>query len=70
MAKGNVVWQTGELGAVDIGGGGTVAKFISKHNIETVDLGVPVIAMHSPYEVISKTDLYEAALAFSAFCKY
>lgn len=70
MAKDEVVWQTGELGAVDIGGGGTVAKFISKHNIETVDLGVPVIAMHSPYEVIAKTDLYEAALAFNAFCKY
>lgn len=52
------------------GGGGTVAKFISKHNIEVVDLGVPVIAMHAPYEVISKVDLYEAHRGFSAFNRY
>ncbi len=70
MAKDNVVWQAGELGKVDAGGGGTVAKFISKNNIETVDLGVPVIAMHAPYEVISKVDLYEAYRAFCAFAKY
>ena len=70
MAKDGVVWQTGELGKVDCGGGGTVAKFIAKHNIETVDLGVPVIAMHAPCEVISKVDLYEAHRAFCAFCKY
>ena len=62
-----VVWQTAELGKVDVGGGGTVAMFIAKHNIETVDLGVPVIAMHAPYEIIAKTDLYEAARAFGAF---
>ena len=70
MAKDEVVWQAGELGKVDAGGGGTVAKFISKHNIETVDLGVPVLSMHAPYEVISKVDLYEAYRAFSAFAKY
>ena len=70
MEKNNVVWQAGELGKVDAGGGGTVAKFISKHNIETVDLGVPVLSMHAPYEVISKVDLYEAYRAFSAFAKY
>lgn len=64
-----VVWQTGELGKVDVGGGGTVAKFIAKMNIDTVDIGVPVISMHSPYEVISKADLYEAYLAFKAFIK-
>ena len=64
-----VVWQTGELGKVDCGGGGTVAKFISEHNIDTVDLGVPVISMHAPYEVISKVDLYEAYRAFCAFCR-
>ena len=69
MARDNVVWQTGELGKVDAGGGGTVAMFIAKHNIETVDLGVPVIAMHAPYEIIAKTDLYEAARAFGAFFK-
>lgn len=70
MAKDGVVWQAGELGKVDVGGGGTVAKYISKHNIEVVDLGVPVISMHAPCEVISKVDLYEAYRAFCAFCKY
>lgn len=69
MAKENVIWQTGELGKVDAGGGGTVAMYIAKHNIETVDLGVPVIAMHAPYEIIAKTDLYEAARAFGVFFK-
>ncbi len=69
MAEQNVIWQTGELGKVDAGGGGTVAMYIAKHNIETVDLGVPVIAMHAPYEIIAKTDLYEAARAFGAFFK-
>lgn len=70
MAKDGVVWQAGELGKVDGGGGGTVAKFISKHNIETVDLGVPVLSMHAPFEIISKVDLYEAHRAFSAFNRY
>jgi aspartyl aminopeptidase len=69
MAEHKVIWQTGELGRVDGGGGGTVAKFISKHNIDTIDLGVPVIAMHAPVEVISKVDLYQAYLAFRAFSK-
>ena len=70
MEKDNVIWQTGELGRIDLGGGGTVAKFIANLNIDTVDLGVPVISMHAPYELISKVDLYETYKAFSAFCKY
>ncbi len=70
LAKDNVVWQAGELGKVDCGGGGTVAKYISKHNIETIDLGVPVISMHAPYEVVSKVDVYETYRAIRAFCKY
>lgn len=65
----NVIWQTAELGKVDAGGGGTVAMYIAKHNIETVDLGVPVISMHAPYEVISKADLYSTYEAFVAFLK-
>ena len=69
MADAGVIWQAGDMGKTDVGGGGTVAKFIAKHNIETVDLGVPVIAMHAPYEVISKADLYTAHLAFEAFFK-
>ena len=64
-----VIWQTGEMGKVDVGGGGTVAKYIAKMNIDTIDIGVPVISMHSPYEVISKADLYEEYLAFRAFLK-
>ena len=68
MEDAGVVWQAGELGKVDCGGGGTVAKFLAEHNIETVDLGVPVISMHAPCEVIAKVDLYEAYRAFCAFC--
>jgi aspartyl aminopeptidase len=64
-----VIWQTAELGKVDLGGGGTVAKYIANRNIETVDLGVPVISMHAPYEVISKADLYSTYEAFKAFVK-
>ena len=69
MEEYNVVWQSGELGKVDAGGGGTVAKYIAKHNIETVDIGVPVISMHAPYEVVSKADVYSAYEAFVAFVK-
>ena len=69
FAKENIVWQTGELGRVDLGGGGTVAKFIANMNIDTVDMGVPVLSMHAPYELISKADLYTAHKAFSAFVK-
>ncbi len=65
----NVLWQTGELGKVDVGGGGTVAKYVANHNIDTIDLGVPVISMHAPYEVISKVDIYETYRAFCAFSK-
>ena len=64
-----VIWQAAELGKTDQGGGGTVAKFIAKHNIETVDLGVAVISMHAPYELVSKTDVYTAHKAFLAFCR-
>ncbi len=64
-----VIWQTGELGRVDVGGGGTVAKYIANMNIDTVDIGVPVISMHAPYEVVSKADVYEAYCAFCAFIK-
>ena len=70
LAKDGVVWQAGELGKVDCGGGGTVAKFVSKHNIDTIDLGVPVISMHAPYEVISKVDIYETYRSVKAFYKY
>ncbi len=64
-----VIWQTGELGKVDVGGGGTVAKYIAAMNIDTIDIGVAVISMHAPYEVVSKADVYETYLAFKAFIK-
>ncbi|MBO5320141.1 MAG: aminopeptidase [Ruminococcus sp.] len=67
MDSRNVIWQTGELGKVDAGGGGTVAAYIANLNVDTIDMGVPVLSMHAPYEVISKLDLYMAYKAFAAF---
>ena len=66
MDENNVLWQIGELGRVDVGGGGTVAKHIAELDVETVDLGVPVQSMHAPFETVSKTDVYMAHAAFSA----
>ena len=67
LNEAGVVWQTCELGKVDAGGGGTVAKYMANHNIDTIDIGVGVLSMHAPYELISKVDLYEAYRAFRAF---
>lgn len=67
--KAGVIWQTGELGKIDIGGGGTVAMFIANLGIDTCDMGVPVLSMHAPYEVISKADLYSMHKAMVAFCE-
>ena len=67
MNKNNVIWQTGELGKVDAGGGGTVAMYIASMNVDVIDVGVPVLSMHAPYEVIAKADLYMAYKAFRAF---
>lgn len=62
-----VIWQTGELGKVDIGGGGTVAAYLANLNMDTVDVGVPVLSMHAPMEVVSKLDVYQAYRAFLVF---
>ena len=67
LDKAGVLWQIGELGKVDQGGGGTVAKYIAGLNVDVVDIGVPVLAMHSPYEVVSKIDVFSAYEAFKAF---
>lgn len=67
LDKGGVCWQTGELGAVDVGGGGTVALYVSGKDINVVDIGVPVMSMHSPFEVTSKFDVYSAYRAYKAF---
>ena len=63
----NVNWQLGELGKVDEGGGGTVAKYIANLDVDVVDVGVPVLSMHAPYEVVSKLDVYMAKKAFLKF---
>ena len=62
-----VIWQIGELGKVDQGGGGTVALDISRLNADVIDVGVPVLSMHSPFEVVSKLDVYMAYKAFKAY---
>ena len=66
MDDNDVLWQVGELGRVDAGGGGTVAMYIANLDVNTVDLGVPVLSMHAPLEVVSKTDVYMAHKAFLA----
>lgn len=69
MEAEGVYWQAGELGAVDQGGGGTIAKYVAHMNIDVVDLGVPIISMHSPFELASKLDIYNTYKAFLAFYK-
>ena len=52
---------------MDQGGGGTVAKFVAERNVDTIDIGVPVLSMHAPFELVAKTDVYMAYKAFAAF---
>lgn len=67
LDKKNIVWQTSELGKVDIGGGGTVAVYIANMGINVVDLGVPVLSMHSPFETTAKLDIYMCYRAMYEF---
>ncbi len=69
MEREGVYWQAGELGAVDAGGGGTVALYVAGMNVDVVDLGVPVLSMHSPFEITAKMDVYNTYKAFCAFYK-
>ncbi len=62
-----VLWQTGELGKVDGGGGGTVAMYVANLDVDVIDVGVPVISMHSPFEIVSKLDIYMTYLGIDAF---
>lgn len=62
-----VIWQTGELGKVDQGGGGTIAYMLAKYGMSVVDCGVPLLGMHSPLEIASKADIYMAYLGYKAF---
>ncbi len=63
----NVPWQTGELGKVDLGGGGTIAMFMSRYGMDCVDIGPCVLAMHSPCEIVSKADIYSAYMLYKGF---
>ena len=63
----NVAFQTAELGKVDVGGGGTIAYIAALYGMEVIDSGVAVLSMHSPWEVTSKADIYEAKKAYKAF---
>lgn len=67
LDEGNVVWQTGNLGKVDGGGGGTIAKYIAGRDVDTIDLGVPIISMHAPFEISSVADVYMTYRAFVEF---
>ena len=67
--KDGVTYQTGELGKVDVGGGGTIAYILALYGMNVTDCGVPVLNMHAPWECISKADLYEAKCGYVAFLK-
>lgn len=67
LDDGGVLWQIGELGKVDQGGGGTVALDIARLDADVIDIGVPVLSMHAPFEVISKIDLYETFKAIKVY---
>ena len=67
MDKHNVIYQTSELGKVDAGGGGTIAYILSLYGMQVIDCGVPILSMHSPWETLSKSDLYEALKGYKAF---
>jgi aspartyl aminopeptidase len=67
LDKNGVRWQFGNLGKVDKGGGGTIALHFARLGIEVLDCGIPVLAMHSPFEVISKIDLWTTYKGYLAF---
>lgn len=67
LNKSNVLWQTGELGKVDTGGGGTIAQYVANLGVDVLDLGTPLLCMHSPFELASKFDCYMTYLAYKAF---
>ena len=67
MEKGDITYQTSELGKVDQGGGGTIAYILGNYNMQVIDSGVAVLNMHAPWEIISKADLYEAKCCYEAF---
>ncbi|MGM5485296.1 MAG: aminopeptidase [Nanobdellota archaeon] len=67
LDKEGIEWQTGELGKIDLGGGGTIGMFMSRYGMDCVDAGPCVLGMHSPCEVVSKADIYSAYRFYRAF---
>lgn len=67
LNKAGVIWQIGELGKVDKGGGGTIAQFLANYSMDVLDAGPPVLSMHSPFEIVSKVDVYHTYLGYSVF---
>ena len=67
MDQDNISYQTAELGRVDLGGGGTIAYIMALYGMNVIDCGVAVLSMHSPWEVTSKADIYEAKRCYLAF---
>jgi len=65
--KNDILWQTGGLGKVDLGGGGTIAMFLSRYNMDVIDAGPAILSMHSPFEITSKVDILACFEAYSAF---
>ena len=65
----NISWQTAELGAVDVGGGGTIAYICANYGMNVIDAGLPVLSMHAPWELISKVDLWQEYKCYCAFIK-
>lgn len=65
--KNKIIWQTGELGKIDQGGGGTIAKFLAAYGIEIIDCGPALLSMHSPFEISSKADIFMSYKAYQAF---
>lgn len=70
MEKGNVIYQTSELGKVDQGGGGTIAFILANYGMQVIDCGIALHNMHAPFELASKADIYEAKKGYAAFLKY
>ncbi len=67
LNQADVPWQTGGLGKIDEGGGGTVAKFLAAHGMNVIDAGPPLLGMHSPFELVAKADVYATYLGYQAF---
>ncbi len=68
--KEGVAMQLNEMGKVDVGGGGTIAYLLAEYGMNVIDCGTPVLSMHAPYEVCSKSDIYETYLGYKAFLKH